>query len=105
MVQLKANLVLLVFQKPFSKLKRITKELLDQVDDLLIIVESVLYVDDALADLNSKRIRTDDNLSDIKTFCKLKSQLSAMYLSMYGINGQSFSLTSLLIALKTPLQN
>ena len=87
------------FKKPLSKLKRISKELSDKVDDLLIKAERALYVDEALTGLNSERIRTDGNLPDIK------SRLSAMSLSMYGTNGQSFSLTSLLIALKILIQN
>ena len=61
-----------VFKKPLSKLKRISKELSEQVDDLLINVESAPYVDDALAGLNSERIRTDCNLADIKTLLHTK---------------------------------
>ena len=55
------------FKKPLSKLERISKELSDKVDDLLINAESALYVDEALTGLNSERNRTDGNLQDIKT--------------------------------------
>ena len=55
------------FKKLLSKLKRTSKELSDQVKDLLINAESSLYVDEALAGLNSEIIRTDGNLPDIKT--------------------------------------
>ena len=93
------------FKKPLSKLKRISKELPDKVDDLLINAESALYVDELLTGLNSERIRTDGNLPDIKRCCTLKSRLSAISLSMYGTNGQRFSLKSLLIALRILIQN
>ena len=53
-------------------MKRISKELSDQVDDLLINTECALYVDDALAGLNSERMRTDSNLPDIKTLLHTK---------------------------------
>ena len=59
-------MVLVVFQKTLSKLKRISKELADQVDDLLINAGSALYEDEALAGLNSERITTDSILRDIK---------------------------------------
>ena len=42
------------------------------MDDLLINAESAPYVDDALAGLNSERIRTDGNLPDIKTLLHTK---------------------------------
>ena len=59
-------------KKPLIKMKRISKELSDQVDDLLIYGESAIYVDEALADLNSERITTDGNLPDIKTLLHTK---------------------------------
>ena len=55
------------FKKLLSKLKRISKELSDQVDDLINNTESALYVDKALAGLNFERIRTNDILPDKKT--------------------------------------
>ena len=60
------------FKKPLSKLKRFSKELSDQVDDLLINGESALYLDEALAGSNSERIRTDGNRPDIKTLLHTK---------------------------------
>ena len=53
-------------------MKRISKELSDKIDDLLINAESALYVDEALTGLNSERVRTDGNLSDIKTLLHTK---------------------------------
>ena len=55
-----------LYFKPLSKLKRISKELSDKIDDLLINAESALYVDEALTGLNTERVRTDGNLPDIK---------------------------------------
>ena len=60
------------FEKPLSKLTRISKELSEQVDDLLIKAEIAPYVDDALAGLNSERIRKDGNLPDIKRLLHTK---------------------------------
>ena len=55
------------FKKPLSKWTTISKELSENVDDLLINAEIALYVDEALTGLNSERIRTDGNLPGIKT--------------------------------------
>ena len=55
------------FKKSLSNMKRISKDLSEQVDGLLINAESAPYVDDASAGLNAERIRTDGNLPDIKT--------------------------------------
>ena len=71
MGQLKIKMVLLVFQKSLSKLKRISNELSDRVDDLLINAENALYVGEALASLNFERIKTDGNFPDIKTLLHL----------------------------------
>ena len=60
------------FKKLLCKLKGISKELSDKVDDLLINDESALYVDEALTNLNSERIRTDGNLPDKKTLLHTK---------------------------------
>ena len=60
------------FKKPSSKLKRISKELSDQADDMLINAEIAPYVDEALAGLNSERIRTNGNLPDRKTLLHTK---------------------------------
>ena len=57
---------ILCFRKLLSKLKRISRELSDQVDDLLIIAKSGFYVNEILAGLNSERMKTDGNFPDIK---------------------------------------
>ena len=55
-----------------SKLKRISKELSDKVDGLLINAESALYADDTFTGLKSERIRKDGPLPDIKTLLHTK---------------------------------
>ena len=54
-------------------MKKISTELSDKVDDLLINAESALYVDEALTGLNSERIRTDGSLPDIETLLLTKA--------------------------------
>ena len=60
------------FEKSLRRLKTISYELSDQVYDLLINAESALYVDEALAVSNSKKITTDGKLPDIKTLLHTK---------------------------------
>ena len=57
MVQLKINMVILLFQKTFRLIeKKCSKELSDHVDFMLIKAESAVYVDEALIGLNSEKV-------------------------------------------------
>ena len=53
-------------------MKRISEELSDQVDDLLINVESALNVDEALGGLKSEKITTNGSLPDKKKVAATK---------------------------------